>query len=227
MRRTMMTVLAVAAAALLAAPSLAAQPRGGMMGGGGWGQGQYGGGMGRGVGRGMGMMGGFGAQAPALDKPLTPDTAAARAASAVASWGYTDLTADEVLQFTDGFYVLEKEKSTGKAGLELWVNGRTGVVTPAWGPAMAWNTKYGRHAWTGAAPSATVNSAAAEKAVRDSLAAQGSTVAWTYKTVELPGYFSVRLVRDNRVEEIFLVNAASGVVTHGWRGGAFVALKDF
>jgi hypothetical protein len=113
-------------AAALAIPALAQRTRGGP---------------------GPGMMGfGWGNQAPT---PVTSiDTAAARARDALAATGYGDLAVAEVMEFSNHFYVLVKEKSTGIGALELLVE-RNGFVHPEYGPAMMWNTKYGHMAGFG------------------------------------------------------------------------------
>jgi hypothetical protein len=206
---------AAAVVALLAVSSLSAGPRSGG---------------GAGDMRGNGMHGGgmySNAQVQPLKEPLTLDTAAQRASTALKDWGYTDLVVDEVVQYMSGFYVHAKEKSTGKGAMELFVDAQTGVVSPAPGPARMWNTKYGRHVWTGTGAGATVTSAAAEKAARDWLAARGDATAWTLKVKEMYGYFTVNLVKDGRVEGMLGVNAInSQVAYYNWLG-TFIASKSF
>lgn len=123
-------VLALAAA--LALPALA-QPR--FAGPGGWGMG------------GGWMMGG-----PRVSQNATPvtsiDAAATRAREALASYGSADLVVAEVMEFSNHFYVLVKEKSTGTGALELIVE-RGGFIHPEPGPNMMWNTKYGHMAGFG------------------------------------------------------------------------------
>jgi len=113
-------------AAALALPGVA-QP--GPGGGGGW--------------RGWGMMGPAWA---ARGGPVTsPDDAAVRVREALAAYGNADLVVEEVMEFSNHFYVLVKERSTGIGALELIVE-RTGVIHPEPGPNMMWNTKYGHMA---------------------------------------------------------------------------------
>jgi hypothetical protein len=89
----------------------------------------------------MGWMGGF-AQGSPSSGPLTIDTAAARVREVLTASGYADLTPDEVMEFSNHFYVLVKEKSTGTGAMEVIVE-RNGFVHPEPGPNMMWNTKYG------------------------------------------------------------------------------------
>jgi len=77
--------------------------------------------------------------------PVTIDTAVQRVRVVLAAGGYTDLVPKEVMEFSNHFYVLVAEKSTGRGALELLVL-RNGLVRPEPGPNMMWNTKYGHMA---------------------------------------------------------------------------------
>ncbi len=225
-----------ATAVLLAATTLAASARAeksaaaargygpgyGMMGG-------YGGMMGGGYGGMMGggmMGGGYGWDAAPLDKPLTLDTAADRVMEALTAWGYADLEVQEIVQYSWNFYALVREKSTGKGALELLVDQRTGVVTLEPGPGMMWNTRYGRRYWSGSSSATKVTADAAKKIARDWLTSRGDATAWDFEVTELPGYFSIHLEKDGRMEGMLGVNAYTGAVWyHTWHG-PFVAGKD-
>ncbi len=95
----------------------------------------------------MGWMGGFVQGAPPPG-PLTIDAAAARVKEILAASGYADLIPEEVMEFSNHFYVLVEEKSTGMGAMEVIVE-RNGVVHPEPGPNMMWNTKYGHMARMG------------------------------------------------------------------------------
>jgi hypothetical protein len=101
---------------------------------------------------GWGMGGGWMMGGPRVSQSATPvtsiDAAAARAREALASYGGADLAVAEVMEFSNHFYVLVKEESTGRGALELIVE-RSGVVHPEPGPNMMWNTKYGHMAGVG------------------------------------------------------------------------------
>lgn len=77
--------------------------------------------------------------------PVTIDTAVSRVKEVLAASGDTDLVPAEVMEFTNHFYVLVKEKSTGIGAMELIVE-RNGFVHSEPGPNMMWNTKYGHMA---------------------------------------------------------------------------------
>ena len=205
--------------------------------------GQMGQGMGRGGRGGRGGMMGPGAQgdaqrqggpqwgrqgqtAPTLDKPLTLDTAAERVTKAIADWGYTDLVVDEVIQYQWGFYVLVKEKATGKGAVELIVDPRTGVVGFEPGPNMMWNTKYGHMRWSGTTTQTPISADDAKKTASDWLTQNGDTTKWEMDVVEMYGYYTIHLVRDGRAEAMLSVNSTTKQVWyHNWHG-AFVAAKE-
>lgn len=62
------------------------------------------------------------------------------------------LKTDEVMQFTNNFYVLLVDQQ-GKPATEVLVDPETGAVTLEYGPAMMWNTKYGMSGITTGTPS--------------------------------------------------------------------------
>jgi hypothetical protein len=121
--------------------------RGGMMGGYGYPQtgtqtaypNQYG------MGGCRGRAGYTGTAIPSTATPITIDTAVSIAQNYAASLSNKDLAVDEVEEYTQNFYVLFKEKSTGIGAFEMIVDKYTGGIYPEMGPNMMWNTKYGMH----------------------------------------------------------------------------------
>lgn len=228
-------ILAVA----FALPALA-QPRAGGSGwrmGGGW------------------MMGG-----PTVSQTAGPvtsiDAAADRAREVLAEYRNPDLVVAEVMEFSNHFYVLVKEESTGLGAVELIVE-RNGSVHPEPGPNMMWNTKYGHMAGIGGAfgpggmmggwgsgrgygpgygrgggGSATPPSA--QPILRDrarQLAGQYLAQAFPGTTsdqgVAFYGYFTFDVERGSRPAGMLSVHAYTGQVWyHAWHG-TFVAEKDF
>jgi hypothetical protein len=81
--------------------------------------------------------------APTTSTPITIDTAVGIAQNYVASLGNKDLTVGEVEEYTQNFYVLVKENSTGRGAFELLIDKYTGSIGPEQGPNTMWNTKYG------------------------------------------------------------------------------------
>jgi len=90
---------------------------------------------------GMGMMGGpFTASA----RPVS----AAQAIEVLRQWPVAhhldDLVLDEVEAYTVNYYGQFKERSTGRAAVQVLVDRYTGGAMPEMGPNMMWNTKYGQ-----------------------------------------------------------------------------------
>jgi hypothetical protein len=79
----------------------------------------------------------------ATSTPITIDTAVTIAQNYVASLNNPDLAVDEVEEYTQNFYVLIYEKSTGNGAFEMFIDKYTGSIYPEQGPNMMWNTKYG------------------------------------------------------------------------------------
>ena len=84
----------------------------------------------------------WGATAPAAVGPVNLEGAADRVRQVLSAWGNTDLAVKEVMEFSNHFYVLVVERSTGRGAMELIVE-RNGVVRPEPGPNMMWNLRYG------------------------------------------------------------------------------------
>ena len=73
---------------------------------------------------------------------LTVNQAVNVAKTYLASLDNPDLAIDEVEEYTQNFYVLFYEKSTGIGAFEMLIDKYTGSITPEMGPNMMWNTKY-------------------------------------------------------------------------------------
>lgn len=226
MHRSVKAAAVVAAIGLLAAASAGAAPRG--WNGGVRGRGMVGGRMDGWMGPGSSMMNGRGfgpgSEVPGwenlkkLDKALTVETAKERAASALKDWGFTELTVDSVLAYGSDYYALVKEKASGKAALELYVDAEYGVVRAA--SVQGWNTTYGRSLAWPLASGKTISADEARKAAEQWLARIRDTTKYELKVVELPGYYSVQLLDGGTLSGLVAVNAYTGQVWYrGGRGG--------
>jgi hypothetical protein len=74
---------------------------------------------------------------------ITIDAALNISKNYAASLANKDIAVDEVEEYTQNFYVLFKEKSTGLGAFEMIIDKSTGAIYPEMGPNMMWNTKYG------------------------------------------------------------------------------------
>ena len=59
------------------------------------------------------------------------------------AWNNADLAVGEVMEFSNHFYAIVQEESTGIGAFEMLVDKVTGAVSPEPGPNMMWNLKYG------------------------------------------------------------------------------------
>src|SRR4030067_1546295 len=80
---------------------------------------------------------------PTQGVAITLDKAVNVAKAHLASLNNPDLAIDEVEEYTQNFYVLFYEKSTGIGAFEIIIDKYTGTIYPEMGPNMMWNTKYG------------------------------------------------------------------------------------
>lgn len=190
---------------------------------------------------------------PSLAQPrlgaLTVDSAADRVRQVLQARGETDLTVGEVMEFSNHFYVLVKEESTGVGAFELIVE-RNGFIHPE-PPSMMWNTKYGHmaghggmgmmgggmmgygyapgpHGWSGQ-PGAPAQAMVIKRAKQ--VAAQYLSTAFPEVTPDegtaFYGYFTFDAERDGTAVGMLSVNAFTGQVWyHHWHGG-FVREKEF
>src|SRR4030067_507250 len=133
---------------------------------------------------------GLSAQSTTVRGAVTIDTAVERVKAVLAASGYVDLVPKEVMEFSNHFYVLVVEKSTGKGALELLVQ-RNVVVHPEPGPARTITRERARQ-----------------------VAAQFLTRAYPGATAdegtEFYGYFTFDVERGGKVFGMLRVNAYTG-----------------
>ena len=92
---------------------------------------------------GRGMMGGYnGGNVNPNAQPITLDQAVTRAQQYIASLNNSDLQLVEVEEYTNNFYGVAQEKSTGIDAFQFLIDKYSGAVYPEMGPNMMWNTKY-------------------------------------------------------------------------------------
>ncbi|MCW3995919.1 MAG: hypothetical protein NWE98_07190 [Candidatus Bathyarchaeota archaeon] len=163
--------------------------------------------------------------------PLTISQAVDIAKTYVASLNNPDLSVKEVEEYTNNFYVLVAEKSTGNGAFELLINKITGIVTPEPGPNMMWNNKYtfgnGWCNWARgtitATPTVTVG--------------QAKTYAQQYLNSYLPGmtvgdvtafsgHYTIEVESNGAPYGMLSINSFTGQVWyHTWHG-AFIQEID-
>lgn len=166
------------------------------------------------------MGGGYGGVAGDGQRVESPDAARQRAQLLADQLG---LRADEVMSFSNGFYV-ELVTPERKGATEVLVDPVDGSVSVEYGPAMMWNTSYGMHPGT-AVGTPLVSAVEATTAAQRWLDAQRPGL--TAGDAELfPGYYTLHTQRDGKIVGMMSVNAYTEAVWyHTWHG-QFLAMSE-
>jgi hypothetical protein len=159
---------------------------------------------------------------------LTIDTAAAIAQRYLTSLGNPDLAIAEVEEYSQNFYVLFYEKSTGIGAFETLIDKYSGSIYPEMGPNMMWNTKYGM--MRGGIMGGFWGTPTATMSITTS---QAGTIAQQFLNAMLPGttagevtpfygYYHVDVLSAGKTYGMLSVNGYTGQVWfHNWHG-AFI-----
>jgi hypothetical protein len=172
---------------------------------------------------------------------ITIDQAQHNLQAALNQTGNSDLRLDEIMEFTDNFYAIVKEKSTGMGAFELLVDPYSGAVYPEYGPNMMWNAKYGMMSGGsmmgsrgGSMPSGMLHGGAYQMSVS---ASQAQQIAQHWldqnqpgSTTEAPdpfyGYYTLHILKDGTVTGMLSVNGSSSQIWyHTWHGG-FIQMRE-
>ena len=207
----------------------------GMMGG--WGSGGY---------QGCGMMGLWSGTYPEGTKTLTLDEAKAAVERSLKAWNNADLAMGEVMEFSNHYYAVVQEKSTGIGAFEVLADKVTGAVFPEPGPNMMWNLKYGMmggygmgmmggYGYGGMMGGTTGPTLSTDMPVDE---AQAIELAQKYLDTVRPGtaadeeadvfygYYTVEVLTGGKVTGMLSVNGYTGQVWyHTWHG-AFVGMTE-
>ncbi|HEX9862898.1 MAG TPA: hypothetical protein VGB11_06430 [Candidatus Bathyarchaeia archaeon] len=156
---------------------------------------------------------------------ITIDTAVAIAQRYLTSLNNPDLAINEVEEYTQNFYVLFYEKSTGNGAFEMLIDKYTGGIYPEMGPNMMWNTKYGMMnggmmGWFSGTPIATMPitvdqaKAYAQQFLNANIA--GTTVG---DVTTFYGYYHIDVLSASGTYGMLSVNGYTGQVWyHNWHG---------
>ena len=163
---------------------------------------------------------------------LTIDQADEAARRYLDAYGNPDLTLTEVMEFSDNFYAEVEERGTGIHAFELLVDRNTGAVSPEPGPNMMWNTRYGH---MGGMMGGWGRQHTGQMFVTPDLARD---IAQQWLDKYLPGtsaadkadafygYYTIHVMKDNRVFGMLSVNGISVEVWyHDWHGD-FIGMKE-
>lgn len=130
-----------------------------------------------------------------------------------------DYTIEEIMEFSNHFYVIVQENSTGINAFELLLDRYTGRIGYEPGPNMMWNQKYGHMA--------RVSDPTASMPI-DAQEASDYAQGWLDTnilgaSVEEPkvfyGYYTMDVSKNGRIFGMLSVNGYSGEVWyHSWHG---------
>lgn len=164
---------------------------------------------------------------------ITIDQAQHNLQNYLSQTGNSDLRLDEIMEFTNNYYAIVKEKSTGISAFELLVDPYSGAVYPEYGPNMMWNAKYGMMAGNGMMGARSgfsqgmMHGGTYQMSVSPNQARQ-TAQQWLDQnqpgsTTEAPdtfyGYYTLHIMKGGNITGMLSVNGATGQVWyHTWHG---------
>ena len=138
-----------------------------------------------------------------------------------------DLRVASIYEFEKLFYAVVLETDTGKGAFQLVIQPVSGKVRYESGPAMNWNTKYGRRQGTViTVPENTLTMAEAAAQAQQVLDEKTEGVTIDSNGIEFYGYYSFEYQVDGETAGILSVNAEDGKLWfHNWLGN-FIGKKE-
>jgi hypothetical protein len=137
-----------------------------------------------------------------------------------------DLQINEIMEFTNHFYIIVQEQSTGIHAFELLLDRLTGQIGPEPGPNMMWNQKYG-HMGMMDNPTASmpIDIDEATWYAQNWLNANFSG-ADVEDGKAFYGYYTMDIARDGSIFGMLSVNGFTGDVWyHNWHG-EFIGMEE-
>ena len=141
--------------------------------------------------------------------------------------GGNDFRIEEIMEFSNNFYIMIQEENTGINAFELLVDRYTARISIEPGPNMMWNQKYGHMG--------RIDNPTASMPI-DSQEASQYAQGWLDKyfsdaSVEevnvFYGYYTMDLSKDGRIFGMLSVNGFSGEVWyHSWHG-EFIRMEEY
>lgn len=174
---------------------------------------------------------------------ITLDQAQQDLQNALTQTGNSDLRLDEIMEFTDNYYAIVKEKSTGMCAFELLVDPYSGAVYPEYGPNMMWNAKYNMMGGPGMmgvrggfaqGHNSMMHGHSYQMGVSASQAQQNAQ-QWLDQnqpgtTTASPdtfyGYYTMHIMKGGNITGMLSVSGSTGQVWyHSWHGG-FIQMRQ-
>jgi len=138
------------------------------------------------------------------------------------------LKVQEIMEFSNNFYVIVQEESTSVDAFELLVDRNTGSVGPEPGPNMMWNTKYGMMGGYRGTPNAKMPvSAPTALEYAQIWLDRNMPGAKVEEHETFYGYYTIDISRSNEIYGMLSVNGYSGEVWyHTWHG-QFIRMEEY
>jgi len=139
---------------------------------------------------------------------------------------YQGFEVDEIMEFSQNYYIIVKEADTGIGAFELLVDHYSGNVSPEPGPNIMWNTKYGHHRLNIPTTNMPVTLQAAEEKAQEWLN-NNIPSATIEETETFYGYYTMDLEKDGQIFGMLSVDGYHGEVWyHSWHGN-FIKMKEY
>jgi len=137
-----------------------------------------------------------------------------------------DFRIEEIMEFSNHFYVIVQEKHSGINAFELLVDRSTGRIVFEPGPNMMWNQKYG-HMGGNRDPNASIRIDVYESSI---YAQRWLDRYFPGASVEeanaFYGYYTMDVSRDGKIFGMLSVNGFTGEVWyHSWHG-EFIRMEE-
>jgi len=137
------------------------------------------------------------------------------------------LKVKEIMEFSNQYYAISQEKSTGINAFEFLIDKATGRVFLEPGPSMMWNTKYGHMRWS-RNPTALMP-VSSEQALRNAQQWLDANFpgARAEEAETFYGYYTIDFSSNNQITGMLSVNGYSGEVWyHTWHG-QFIKMTEY
>jgi hypothetical protein len=140
---------------------------------------------------------------------------------------YPLLDIEEIMEFSNNYYIIAKEADTGTAALELLIDRNTGRTALEPGPNMMWNTKYGHHSRL--TNPTTIMPIATDSAIISAQEWLNRNIPGyrVEETTVFYGYYTMDLSEKDKIYGMLSVNGYSGEVWyHSWHG-EFMTMEEY
>ena len=158
--------------------------------------------------------------------PVSSVDQAKALAEQYASSQASGLRVKEIMEFSNQYYAIIQEESSGVNAFEVLVDKATGRVFLEPGPSMLWNTKYGHMRSRNPTATMPVSSEQAQRNAQQWLDAYYPG-AMAEETETFYGYYTLDFSRNNQTIGMLSVNGYSGEVWyHTWHG-QFIRMIEY